>query len=80
MRLPPGQELFFWDTRTGGKLDLVWEQSEKLYGCKFKYSDAPRRTRSMTTAMQDLEQEHRWAIYPGDRENTRWANASAPCR
>lgn len=68
LRLPPGQQLFFWGTHAGGELDLVWEQSGKLYGCEFKYSDAPRRTHSMTTAMQDLELEHLWVIYPGDRE------------
>jgi len=68
LQLPPGQELFFWGTQAGGELDLLWEQEGKLYGCEFKFADAPRRTRSMTVAMQDLNLEHLWVIYPGDRE------------
>lgn len=68
LRLPAGQELFFWGTQAGGELDLLWEQEGKLYGCEFKFADAPRRTRSMTVAMQDLDLEHLWVIYPGDRE------------
>lgn len=67
-RLPVGQELFFWGTHSGGEVDLVWEQGGKMYGCEFKHSDAPRRTRSMTAAMEDLELEHLWVVYPGDRE------------
>lgn len=67
-RLPPGQELFFWGTQAGGELDLLWEKDGKMYGCEFKFSDAPRRTRSMTTAMEDLKLEHLWVVYPGDRE------------
>lgn len=67
-RLPVGQELFFWGTHAGGELDLVWELEGKLYGCEFKHSDAPRRTRSMTSAMADLELEHLWVVYPGDRQ------------
>lgn len=66
--LPSGQELFFWGTHSGGELDLVWEHEGKLSGCEFKFSDAPRRTRSMTQAMRDLDLEHLWVVYPGDRE------------
>ncbi len=68
LRLPPGQELFFWGTQAGGELDLLWEQGGRLYGCEFKFADAPRRTRSMTVAMQDLDLEHLWVVYPGTRE------------
>jgi hypothetical protein len=34
----------------------------------FKHSDAPGRTRSMTVAMQDLQLERLWVIYPGNQE------------
>jgi hypothetical protein len=30
--------------------------------------DAPRMTKSMASALQDLELEHRRVIYPGDHE------------
>lgn len=66
--LPAGQELFFWGTHAGGELDLVWEQEGQLYGCEFKFTDAPRRTRSMTIAATDLQLKHLWVVYPGDRE------------
>jgi len=32
-----------------------------------KFTDAPRRTKSMQSAVQDLELEHLWVIYPGDQ-------------
>jgi hypothetical protein len=37
----------------------------KRYGFEFKYSNAPGRSRSMQTAIQDLSLEHLWVIYPG---------------
>jgi len=49
-------------------VDLFWQQNGKNFAAEFKYADAPRRTKSMTAAMQDLELEHLWVIYPG-REN-----------
>ena len=40
----------------------------KRYGFEFKYADAPGRSRSMHTAIQDLSLEHLWVIYPGHEE------------
>ena len=37
----------------------------KNWGVEFKYLDAPRRTKSMTQAIQDLELSHLWVVYPG---------------
>jgi hypothetical protein len=42
----------------------------KRYGVEFKYADAPGRSRSMHTAIQDLSLEHLWVIYPGHQEYT----------
>ncbi len=58
---------FFWATQAGAEVDLFWQQNGKNYAAEFKYGDAPRRTKSMITAMQDLELEHLWVIYPGDK-------------
>ena len=59
---------FFWATQAGAKIDLFWQQNGRNYAAEFKYSDAPRRTKSMTTAMQDLNLEHLWVIYPGKED------------
>ena len=56
---------FFWATQSGAELDLFWQKNGKNYGAEFKYSDAPRRTRSMTTAISDLDLECLWVVYPG---------------
>jgi len=32
---------------------------------EFKYEDAPRLTRSIKTAVEDLELERLWVVYPG---------------
>ena len=64
----PDNRFYFWATQSGAEVDLFWQQNGKNYGAEFKYGDAPRSTRSMTTAMKDLELEHLWVIYPG-KEN-----------
>ena len=38
----------------------------RRYGFEFRYPDAPRSTKSMRVAMQDLRLEHLWVIYPGN--------------
>jgi predicted AAA+ superfamily ATPase len=62
------RDAYFWATHAGAELDLMVTISGKRYGFEFKYTDAPGRTRSMRTAMEDLELEHLWVIYPGDLE------------
>lgn len=61
----PMEHFFFWATQAGAEVDLFWQRNGKHYAVEFKYSDAPRRTKSMVTAMQDLELDHLWVIYPG---------------
>jgi uncharacterized protein len=41
----------------------------KRYGVEYKYSDAPSRTRSMQTSLQDLGLEHLWVVYPSGPEH-----------
>ena len=38
----------------------------KRYGFECKLADAPGTTRSMRVALNDLELEHLWVVYPGD--------------
>ena len=51
----PEDRFFFWSTQAGAEVDLFWKQNGKNLAAEFKYADAPRRTRSMTTAIKDLE-------------------------
>ncbi|RJP95547.1 MAG: ATP-binding protein [Desulfobacteraceae bacterium] len=58
-------EVFFWNTHGGAELDLFWQWGGKNFGVEFKYEDAPRLTRSMRTAMDDLQLAGLWVVYPG---------------
>ena len=60
-------ELFFYRVHSGAGIDLFWQQKGKNWGAEFKYADAPRITRSMTTVIKDLNLEHLWVIYPGKK-------------
>lgn len=62
------QNTFFWATHAGAELDLMVMHKGKRYGFEFKYADAPGRTRSMQTAIQDLGLDHLWVVYPGQEE------------
>jgi len=58
-------DLYFWNTHAGAKLDLFWRARGQNWGVEFKYEDAPRLTRSIKTAVEDLELERLWVVYPG---------------
>ena len=58
-------DLYFWHTHAGAELDLFWQAGGRNWGVEFKYEDAPRLTRSMKTAFEDLELERLWVVYPG---------------
>jgi hypothetical protein len=61
------EELAFWATHTGAEVDLFWQEHGKSWGVELKYADAPRLTRSMAVAVEDLELDRLWVVYPGDR-------------
>lgn len=58
-------DLYFWNTHAGAELDLFWQARGENWGVEFKYEDAPRLTRSMKTAVEDLELARLWVVYPG---------------
>jgi len=39
----------------------------KNWGAEYKYAEAPRITRSMTTIINDLDFQHLWVVYPGKK-------------
>jgi predicted AAA+ superfamily ATPase len=62
------RDIYFWATHSGAELDLLVMIGGKRHGFEFKYSDAPGRTRSMSVAIQDLNLEHLWVLYPGNQD------------
>ena len=61
------EELAFWATHNQAEVDLFWQEHGRNWAVEVKYADAPRLTRSMVSAMTDLELAHLWVVYPGDR-------------
>ncbi len=62
------RDVYFWATHAGAELALMVTITGKRYGFECKYTDAPGRTQSMHSAIEDLGLEHLWVIYPGDQK------------
>jgi predicted AAA+ superfamily ATPase len=62
----PG-DAYFWATHAGAELDLLVHSGVKRLGFEVKYTDRPRVTRSMRSALQDLALDRLTVVYPGDR-------------
>ncbi len=60
-------QAYFWGTHAGAELDLLLLTRGRRVGVEIKWADAPRRTRSMTTALADLRLDHLFVVYPGER-------------
>jgi predicted AAA+ superfamily ATPase len=58
-------EAYFWATHGGAELDLLLLKDGRRIGVECKRVDAPRLTPSMHIAMQDLELDRLFVIYPG---------------
>ncbi|NCX94243.1 MAG: DUF4143 domain-containing protein, partial [Gammaproteobacteria bacterium] len=61
----PG-EAYFWSTHAEAELDLFVLKNNTRIGYEFKYADAPKRTKSMSIALNDLKLDELRVIYPGD--------------
>jgi predicted AAA+ superfamily ATPase len=60
------EECFFWATHGGSELDLLVVRGSTRRGFEFKRTTAPRRTRSMTTALADLKLDSLDALHAGE--------------
>jgi predicted AAA+ superfamily ATPase len=58
------EECFFWAIQSGAEIDLLIIKDGKRIGFEIKYSDTPKLTKSMVTAMQDLSLDHLYVIHP----------------
>lgn len=62
------EEVFFWATHSGAEIDLFFKSGGKNYGIEFKLADAPGLTKSMQSAVRDLDLEMLFVVYPGNDE------------
>lgn len=62
----PSKDCYFWATSNEAELDLLVFKHGKRIGFEFKYTDSPKVTKSMQIAMQDLQLDHLYLVYPGD--------------
>lgn len=58
-------EAYYWATHGGAELDLLLLKDGRRIGVECKRVDAPRLTPSMRAALEDLELERLFVIYPG---------------
>jgi len=61
------RDAYFWATHGGAELDLLLFSKGLRLGFEFKYADAPRLTKSMQIALEDLELNRAWVVYPGEK-------------
>jgi predicted AAA+ superfamily ATPase len=58
-------EAFFWATHRGAEIDLFFLAQGRRLAVEVKFNEAPHVTRSMRIALDDLDLDHLWIIYPG---------------
>lgn len=58
-------EVYYWATHGGAELDLLLLKNGHRIGVECKRVDAPRLTPSMRAALEDLELDQLFIIYPG---------------
>jgi len=59
------RDAYFWGTQRGAELDLLLLRQGRRYGFEFKCTDAPSMTRSSRIALDDLQLERLYFVYPG---------------
>ena len=59
------EEVYYWATHNGAYLDLLLLKDGHCIGVECKQVDGPRLTPSMRTALEDLELDRIFVIYPG---------------
>ncbi len=62
------RDAYFWGTQRGAELDLLLLRQGRRYGFEFKCTDAPSMTRSSRIALDDLQLERLYFVYPGKEQ------------
>ncbi len=65
IRATDARHAYFWGTQSGAELDLLLQLGGKRYGVEVKLNDAPELTKSMKIALQDLDLDLLYVVYPG---------------
>lgn len=60
-------DVYYWATYSGAELDLFMIRNGIRVGIEFKYSDAPRKTKSMGMAIESLSLDRLFIVYPGEQ-------------
>lgn len=60
------EDCYFWATQGGAELDLFFIYEGKRLGFEFKLSDSPKITPSMRIAINDLQLDHLYVVFPGE--------------
>ena len=68
LRLLNPSQAYFWGTHGGAELDLFMALGGKKYGFEIKFNEAPKLTASMKIALDALNLDHLWVVYPGQHE------------
>ncbi len=61
----PDEDVHFWATHSGAELDLVVGRGQRRVGVEIKRTTAPKVTRSMRTAVRDLDLQELIVIHAG---------------
>jgi predicted AAA+ superfamily ATPase len=59
------RNIYFWSTHAGAELDVLVFFKGRSIGFEIKFTDAPRTTKSMRIAINDLQLSHLYIVYPG---------------
>ena len=62
------QDCFNYSVQGGTEMDLVIRHTSGLLGFEFKASSVPRATASMHQAIEDLDLDQVFVVYPGSRD------------
>ncbi|MBY0272118.1 MAG: ATP-binding protein [Alphaproteobacteria bacterium] len=62
------EDCYFWATSNQAELDLLIVRGSQRMGFEFKYTDAPKMSRSLHSALEDLKLEKITVITPGDMD------------
>lgn len=64
-RFAESEDCFFWATHASAELDLLLISDGLRNGYEFKFTDAPKLTRSMQIAKSDLKLDSLTVVFPG---------------
>ena len=60
-------DFYFWGTHAGAEIDLLIMKAGQRIGVEAKYTDAPKITKSIRIAIEDLGLHRVFIVYPGPK-------------